>query len=219
METRQRFSHQMADVYQVLLRMGALVEEALYKALTAAKLHDKELADEVINKDYLINECQYQIEDKCTLIIATEQPVASDLRELITLIKIVSDLERIGDHARHLAKIVHSVRESLLLKFLPNIIEMTEHGIQMVHLSLNALVNKDSQQATVVAKMDAHLDHMHEQCFLKIVAVMKESPEQVEEGTSLIFLNRFLERLGDHVTNICEWIVYARTGKHTELND
>jgi len=219
MEIRQKFNDQMAEVYQHILRMGASVEEALRKALLALKTHDAVLAEEVIRNDISIDAYQSRIEDLCTIIIATEQPVATDLRELVTIIKIVSDMERIGDHARHLAKAVTSVREDLTSKVIDQIVEMAERGILMFHTVLSAFSLKDSSKAIEVAKMDGEIDALHKSLFKAIIKIMKDDPELIEEGTTLIYLGRFLERLGDHVTNMCEWIVYARTGRHTELND
>jgi len=217
MEIRQKFNSQMAEVYQHILRMGALVEEALHKALTAVRNHDMELAERVVKDDEAIDNYQNRIEDLCTVIIATEQPVATDLRELVTTIKIVSDLERIGDHARHLAKSVTKVSEPLMARALPLIQEMTSHGISMVHQALTALSSRNTEQAKAVAAMDDDIDRMHKELYALIISIMKEHPDRIEEGTSLIYLNRFLERLGDHVSNICDWIVYARTGTHPEL--
>lgn len=217
MEIRQKFTDQMAEVYQHILRMGALVEEALHKALTAVRNHDGELAKQVIKDDVAIDEYQKRIEDLCTVIIATAQPVATDLRELVTIFKIVSDLERIGDHARHLAKSVTKVSEAVMVRVLPLIQEMTQNGISMVHQALTALSSRDSEKARTIAAMDAEIDRLHRSLYSTIIDIMKEHPDRIEEGTSLIYLNRFLERLGDHVSNICDWIVYARTGVHPEL--
>ena len=217
MEIRQKFNDQMADVYQHILRMGALVEEALHKALTAVRNHDSNLATQVIAEDIAIDDYQKRIEDICTVIIATAQPVATDLRELVTIFKIVSDLERIGDHARHLAKSVTKVSEPVMARVLPQIQEMTERGISMVHQALTALSSRDSDKALSIAAMDSEIDRLHRALYSTILDIMKEHPDRIEDGTSLMYLNRFLERPGDHVGNICDWIVYARTGQHPEL--
>ncbi|WP_052078927.1 phosphate signaling complex protein PhoU [Spirochaeta lutea] len=218
METRIRLNEQMAEVYQTVLKMGTFVEEALRKALNAVSNRNMNLAQQVIEHDIHIDSYQNAIEDMCTKIIATEQPVASDLRELVTLIKVVSDLERIGDHARHLAKSISSISEPILEQVLPKIKVMTEKGISMVHDALTALSTHDADLATTIAAMDDQIDELHTQLYEQIITIMQEDPRYIEEGTTLLFLNRFLERLGDHVTNICEWIVYAKRGTHIELN-
>lgn len=218
MENRAKLSEELGTVYQQVLKMGTFVEEALQKAINALVHRDNALAKAVIDNDLQIDNYQSQIEDICTKIIATEQPVASDLRNLVTVIKIVSDLERIGDHARHLARSLDSVEQDTMDALLPDIEGMTNIGIDMVHKSLTAFSTFDKALAQSVAKLDDQLDHQHKELYTKIIELMKEDPEKIEQGSTLLFLNRFLERLGDHVTNICEWIVYANTGSHTELN-
>ncbi len=218
MEFRSKLNDELNSVYQQVLKMGTFVEEALQKAISALINRDRELAQTVIDNDVLIDNYQSQIEDYCTKIIATEQPVASDLRNLVTVIKIVSDLERIGDHARHLAKSLDSVEQTTMDTLLPEIEKMTKLGIEMVHKSLTAFSTFDGGLAQTVAALDDKLDALHQELYARIIAIMKADPEKVEQGSTLLFLNRFLERLGDHVTNICEWIIYAGSGSHPELN-
>ncbi len=218
MEKRIHYQQQIRGIHQEILRMGVLVEESLRKALTAVKTQNRELAAGVIESDARIDKMQLEIEERCTVAIATEQPVATDLREIMVAIKIASDLERIGDHARHLARAVDRVSPELMNESFPIIESMAELGISMVHDSLDAYVDLDAERARSVASRDEQIDALHHDLYARIIGTMKESPELVDQGTSLVFLNRFLERLGDHVTNICEWIVYARTGKHPELN-
>lgn len=219
METRQKFNEQMREVYQNVLRMGAAVEEALCKSLQAMKDHDLALAEQVIRGDVAIDAWQSRIEDLCIIILATEQPVARDLRELVTIIKIVADLERVGDHARHFAKAVKNVREAVMAKVIDRVAVMAEKDIHMFHTALSAISEKDPAKAREVAMLDSEIDALHKDLFQHILALMKSNPDEIEEATTLLNLNRFLERLGDHVTNICEWIVYARTGEHAVLND
>lgn len=198
--------------------MGSRVEESLQKALTAIKISDRELARNVIDNDSVIDNLQLEIESVCTVLIATEQPVASDLRGIMVAIKIASDLERIGDHARHLARSLEKISPEFFAETLPIIEEMTQKGIAMVHDSLSAYVDQDSERAREVASRDDEIDRLHHRLYEVILRAIRERPARLEEGTTLISLNRFLERLGDHVTNMCEWIVYASTGEHIELN-
>ncbi|AHC14334.1 phosphate signaling complex protein PhoU [Salinispira pacifica] len=218
MDYRLKLNEELTAVYQQVLKMGTLVEESLQKAINALIHRDAELAEQVITNDFQIDTYQSTIEDHCTKIIATEQPVASDLRNLVTVIKIVSDLERIGDHARHLARSLESIDQATMDSLLPDIEKMTKKGIEMVHQSLTAFSRFDSRLARKTAEMDDQLDEQHKLLYNKIISMMKQDPDKVEAGGTLLFLNRFLERLGDHVTNICEWIVYASSGNHSELN-
>ena len=218
MERRQHFQTQLTEMHHRILQMGSRVEESLQKALSAIKTADRELARQVIEGDDQIDALQLEIESLCTVLIATEQPVATDLREVMVAIKIASDLERIGDHARHLARSLERISPEFFAETLPIIDEMTHKGISMVHDSLSAYVDRDTERAQEVAARDDEIDGLHHRLYQLILKSIREAPDRLEEGTTMIFLNRFLERLGDHVTNMCEWIVYASTGEHLELN-
>ncbi len=218
MNVRKHYIEELNTLYQDILKMGTLVEESLRRALTALQNQDKNLAGEVKRGDDLINRMQLELEDRVTTIIATEQPVAGDLRELITALKVVADLERIGDHAVHVAKAVIKLADKPYLKPLNHIGKMTETGIAMVREALTAFMDRDAAKAEAVARMDDEIDSHHRQLIEELLHIMKEHPEHVEQATRLILLSRFLERMGDHVTNICECIVYSTNGRHVELN-
>ena len=215
---RQHFHEQLDQMYQDVLHMGTLVEEALRKALTAISNGDFELAETITRQDGVIDELQFGIDERCAKLIATEQPVATDLREIIVAMKIAGDLERIGDHARHLVRSIDQLRDSVFEPVWPLIREMTGKGIDMVHDSLTAYVDHDATSARAVARRDDEIDALHRRIYTALLEAMERHPDRIAHGTTLAFLNRFLERLGDHVTNMCEWIVYARTGEHVELN-
>ena len=218
METRLPLNKQMGELNQSILRMGALVEEALNKALEALRNEDSNLAAKVVEEDKVIDQLHLEIEDAATQIIALEQPVATDLREIMTVAKIAGDLERIGDHARHIAKAVDRLPSDLIVAALPGIDTMAQMGIGMVHDALSAFVAQDPEAAGAVAARDDLVDDAHRAMYANVIAIMRDKPEWLEHGVSLMFLNRYLERLGDHVTNICEWVVFAKTGVHVELN-
>lgn len=198
--------------------MGTTVEEALQKAIIALSERDEALAREVIDGDARVDRMQVEIEDKGAILLATEQPVASDLREIFTAVKIVSNLERIGDHARHIAKAVMQVSDPKLLATIPRFKTLADIGVAMVHDCLTAFVEKDADKAQEVAARDDQIDEIHASLVSELTDVVRNHPAIVDQGITLLFLARFMERLGDHVTNMCEWIVYARKGKHVELN-
>lgn len=218
MDARLHFTNELNLMYRDVVQMGTLVEEALGKALTAVTNNDHELAEQVQHDDQHIDTLQFALDKRCTEIIATEQPVATDLREILVAMKISTDLERIGDHARHLVRGIDQLTDSAFRETLPRFAEMTEKGIAMVHDSITAYVNHDAEQAREVARRDDEIDRMHRSLYRELLGLIAANPDRVETGTSLVFLNRFLERLGDHVTNMCEWIVYAKSGEHVELN-
>ena len=217
MENRSKLNEELEAIYQQVLKMGSFVEESLQKAITSLINQDRDLARRVIEDDAHIDAYQEQIEVACTKIIALEQPVAGDLRTLVTVIKIVSNLERIGDHARHLARSLSTVDRSTMDYLLHDIEQMTKRGIEMLHQFLTAFSQSDAALAESVAKMDLELDKQHRLLYDKIIGMMKNDPALVEQGSSLLIINRFLERLGDHVIAMCEWIIYADTGSHREL--
>lgn len=207
----------MDQVYQLVMRMGTYVEDALHKTLHALMNRNLTLAHTIIAQDYLIDQCRHDIEDACTKIIATRQPMAFHLRELISLIKASTDLERIGDHAQHMAEILVQVQESTIEQVLPELREMTEFCIKMLHRVLIDLVNQDEVSAESLAAEDRYLDTMNKNLQDQLIHLIQSSPEILEDGMQLIMYSRFLERLGDHITNICEWIIYAKKGTHVSL--
>lgn len=218
MKLRAHLNEELTELHERMLKMGALVEEALRKAVTALATDDGALAQEVIRGDDEIDRLHNELEDYATRVIALEQPVASDLRELITATKLAGELERIGDHARHIARIVNTLPQPVLASALPSIERMARIGIGMVHDSLTAFVDENIEVAQEVANRDDQIDAEHRVLYQKLVDMMKDHPEWIVHGVDLMFLNRFLERLGDHVTNMCEWVVFAKTGVHQELN-
>ena len=210
---------QIDAVQQNILRMGAMVDTALRKTLAALELQDFELAEQVIREDKRIDALQAAIEDQCAAIIATAQPVGADLRQLLVGIKLASSLERTGDHARHLARRARVVTDVLFVDALPLIRRMAEIDVSMLHDSLTAFVERDDRTAREIAARDDKIDALNAQLYTLIMAIMQTHPQTIEKAMELMLVNRFLERLGDHVTNICEWIVFAVRAEHIELNE
>jgi phosphate transport system protein len=217
MAPRKHFLSQLDKMYQDVLRMGALVEEALKKSVTALASQDYDLAEQIIREDKAIDRMQVEIEDHCTELIALQQPVASDLREILTTIRIVDDLERIGDHARHLARAVGDMADETFARIMPSMEDMADRGISMMHDALTAFVDQDAEQAVSVAERDAAVDRLQKSLYEKLIEIVRENPDKAEKAMHLMFMVRFLERLGDHVRSICEWVVYAKRGEHVAL--
>ncbi len=205
-------------LHHELLKMGSLVEEGLRKALISLSNWDEELAEAVIEEDARIDAMQKQIEDQCTYLIAATQPKGAELRDIICCIKTVTDLERIGDHARHIARSLTKVAGTHYSAMLPQIRSLGDRVLGMVHDSLTALIDRDDERAREVAGRDVSIDETHRGLTAETLNIMKTRAEGIEAGQRIILLSRFLERIGDHVTNICEWIVYARTGDHVEFD-
>jgi phosphate transport system protein len=205
-------------IHQEVLKMGTLVEEAIRKSIQALKNRDSALANKVVEDDTAINDIELSIQDKCIILIATEQPVARDLRGLITILKITSQLERMGDHAVHIAKNALKLAGQTYMKQLIDIPRMGECAIHMLHEVLTAFMNNDQQKAIEVAGMDDEIDDLNDQVMRECLTYMMQDPAYIPQATAFLFVSRFLERLGDHVTNISEWICYNITAEHKELN-
>jgi phosphate transport system protein len=218
MGTRQAFEEGLDAVNKEILRMGVMVEEALRRAVESLVNKDGELARAVVAGDAAINQMEQEIEDRCIVLIAREQPVATDLRRLVTLLKVVTQLERMGDHALHVAKGTLRLLPETYMKPLIDIPRMAELAIGMIRDVLTALLNLDAALAREVAQRDRLVDDLHDQVMREVFTYMMENSRFISQSISLLFISRFIERVGDHVTNICEWVVYSATGEHVELN-
>ncbi len=217
-KARHHFSASVDSLNNEVLKMGTLVEEKFRDAMQALKEHDIELAESTIEADKDINQMELDIQDKLTVLIATEQPVANDLRHIITSLKVVSQLERMGDHAVHIAKAAKQMEGQEYMKPLIDLPKMSSIGIQMLHETLNAFVEKDEQKAREISEMDDEIDELRDQVWRELITYMMEDTKFIRQATTFLFITRWLERFGDHVTNIGEWIVYDATGQHVELN-
>jgi phosphate transport system protein len=216
---RIQFNEELNRLHHDILAMGSRVEEDLRKALLALKTGDLELVKEVKASDELVNALQMKIEDQAAMLIATQQPVAKDLRELVTIFKVTDNLERIGDHSVHLAKAAKRLSGSPYPRSLERLEKMASVGIGMVHDGVEAYLNHDEALARNVAARDDEIDAEHRAFVREVLAYLAENPDKAEQATKLIATSSFLERLGDHVTNMCEAVVFMVTGAHTELND
>ncbi len=215
---RHRFSEAINHLNKDILKMGMLVEEAMQNAMHALKEKDYELAKKTIEEDTKINQLELEIQDKLTILIATEQPVARDLRHIVTSLKVVTQLERMGDHAVHIAKSAFRLKNEEYIKPLIDLPKMSEIGVQMLNEVLTAFVECDDTRARQIAEMDDQIDNLNDQVWRELITYMMEDTSLIRQATSLLFVCRWLERFGDHITNISEWIVYDATGTHTELN-
>lgn len=216
--SRLHFSNTMTELNEQILKMGVYVEEAIKKAVESLKMQNPEIADEVIKEDERINEMEIELFDRVSIILATEQPVATDLRHLTGAIRIITDLERAGDYAVHIAKGAKRLSEETYITPLQQIPAAADTARQMLKDALTAFVNYDVELAREVAARDDILDKLHKKLLKKMLKYMnKDNEADIEQATNLIFLARFLERLGDHITNVCEWVVYSKTGEHVEL--
>lgn len=217
--TRQSFEEQLDTLHRKLMSMGTLVEEAIHKAIKSLVERDEKLAEDVIESDKLINALEQEIEEGCFRMIALQQPVGGDLRRLGTMLKLVTDLERMGDHAVSIAKTTRRLQSETYIKPLIDIPIMADHVKAMVRDSLNAYISRNQEDAGKIAKQDDIVDKLFSKIFRDMIEVMGKNPDSISQGTHLLLVAQYLERIADHVTNICEWIIYMNTGKMTDLNN
>jgi phosphate transport system protein len=201
-----------------VLRMGALVEEAIRGAAAALVAHDAALALSVIKGDARINDAQRGVSRLISVTIATQQPVARDLRYLLTLDHVTYELERIGDHASSVAKQVIKLAPEPPLRKDVHLPEMAERAAVLVHGVLRALVDVDPVAARAIAVEDDEIDRLYHLTFDEVVELMRQDPANVERGTRIVIASHYLERIGDRATNIAEDIVYLVTGDVEDLN-
>ena len=216
---RTQFEEDLLNLHNQFYEMGMMVSSAVHKSVRSYIDHDKKLAQEVIDHDIEINDMEVRLEKKSFEMIALQQPVTTDLRTIITIMKASSDLERMGDHAVSVAK------STIRLKGLPRILEvekeineMSNYVKKMVDNVLVAYVKTDEKDARMIAKMDERVNDYFQKIYDMTTNTMEKESDTIISGTDYLHVAVYLERVGDYVTNICEWIVYLATGKITELN-
>ncbi|MHB1392647.1 MAG: phosphate signaling complex protein PhoU [Clostridia bacterium] len=217
--TRNYFDNELQELQVLLLKMSSMVEETLNNTIKALKIQDVELAQKVIDNDDLIDNMEYEVEDKCLKLIALQSPLAKDLRIIATALKIITDLERIADYAVDISKITIKLANEKYIKELIDIPRMAEIAARMVKGSIDAYVHLDTEKAREVAKWDDEVDALYRQIYRELIFIMIEDTKTIHQATYFLMISRYLERIGDHVTNICERIIYSVTSEHVDLND
>ena len=204
-----------------LLSMASLVEKQIYESMVSLKNYDVEKAEKVIKDDDKVDEMQKTIEEQCIKYIASEQPLATDLRRIFTASKIVTDLERMADHAVDICKItkrlggnVKSFKESS-----DELWEMDKKVRDMIKAAIDAYINEDEELAYRICEKDDEIDAFYKSLFTTLINALKVDENLIHKGTQLLFVIKYLERIGDHVTNICEWTIFSKTGVYVDLNE
>lgn len=217
--TRKGFDYELRELHNDLLRMGSIVEKQIYLCIEALVKQDSVLADQIITNDDLVDDLQREIEDKCIKLIATEQPLATDLRTIFTTTKIVTDLERMADHAVDIAKIAIRLKNEKYIKELIDIPKMAHIVQEMIKESLDAYIDGDVDKAYIVCKKDDEVDAIYKNVLNEMIPLMVKDQTVINQATQFLFICKFLERVADHVTNICEWTIYLITGEQKDLNE
>jgi len=217
-KTRAMLDRELADINERILRVGGLVDSAIERSMQALAQHDVDLAHQVIAEDAAVNALRLEIEEGCLALIARQQPAAGDLRAVLAAFSIVTDLERMGDHAAGIARIVLHMGDEPLLKPLIDLPRMAEDCRQMLRNSLQAYVQRDAEKARTIVAADDAVDALYTQIFREVLSFMVEDPRTTSRGLYLLFAAHNLERIADRVTNIVERILFMTSGEMRELN-
>ncbi len=216
--TRTAFERQLLTVQEDMLVMAGMVEAAIERGVEALKTRNVNLAQQIIEDDLKINRKRYETEDKCLELIATQQPLASDLRTIVSVLHITVDLERMGDHAEGIAKIALMLADEPPLKPYIDIPRMAQVATEMLMGSLEAFKDRDPARARAICDQDDEVDALYEQVYRELLTFMINDPRTIQRATYLIWTAHNLERIADRVTNICERVIYLVEGHIEELN-
>jgi len=211
--TRESYDLHLRELQDELLVLGSMVEKAVARSITSLKDRDLDLARQVITDDTQVDNKCLEIEEKCVQLIVTQAPVASDLRLIVSIIHLLTELERIGDHAEGVARIAVMIGDEPPLKPLIDIPRMADKARDMLTRSLDAFVRRDADEALRVNAEDDDVDALYDQVYRELLTFMLEDPKTITRATRLIWVAHNLERCADRATNICERTVYMVTGK------
>lgn len=213
MTTRVMFAQEMAELNSELIEMGEMVEEAIKDSFHALKTHDAALAKQVVEGDNYVDEMERKIESRCLSLMLRQQPVARDLRHISTALKVVTDLERIGDHAADIAELALRLDNADACSALAHLPAMVESVKTMVHDAIHAFIDRDTELAKEIWKRDDIIDAFFDKVKLEVVELLKRDSERSDMAVDLLMLAKYLERIGDHAVNVCEWTEFSDTGE------
>ena len=217
--TRNLLDKRMKLLTSELAEMGSLVEKQIYNSIEAFKNKDMKLVKQVMENDDKVDELNRRIEEQCLKFMAMESPVATDLRKVFTTSKIVTDLERMADYAVDICKITKRVESDVLGEECEPIWQMIDILRKMINKSIEAFVAGDIDAAYEICKMDDQVDTIYRGLFNDMLKKMAKDESIINKGAQILFASKYLERVGDHVTNICEWIIFSAKGDDVDLNE
>ena len=215
---RSNFHKELERLQDDVLVLGGMVERAILRAVNALRERDTAAAYVIESEDVLINRKRFDIEEATLLLMATQQPMASDLRRLAAIVHIVTDLERMGDYAAGIARICVQIGDEPLIKPLIDIPRMAEVTASMLRRALDALIERDVAAAEQIAHQDDEVDALYQQVYRELLMLMLANPRCIDQATHLLWVAHNLERVGDRVQNICERVVFVVTGKMHEFS-
>lgn len=216
---RNRFDEQLFKLNNELIQMGSMIEKAIENAVKALVTQDIELAKKIIVSDEDIDRQERAIEGMCLKLLLQQQPVAKDLRQISSALKMITDMERIGDHAADISEITMTMlnKKEAYIKNLEHIQSMAKETSAMLIGSVDAFVEKNMDKANDVIKQDDVVDQLFITVQKELVQLIRKDPDCGEQATDLLMIAKYFERIGDHATNISEWVIFSLTGSHEEV--
>ncbi len=215
---RTEFDNALASLQDELLELGSMVEQAVVRAVDALKRRDLALSQQIVDEDDIIDRKRFELEERCVEIIATQQPLAGDLRILIAVLHIAVELERMGDYGEGIAKISLMMGDQPTIKPLIDIPRMADMATAMLRRSLDALVNRDVDLALQICNDDDEIDALYDQVYRELLVFMIQDPKTIQRATYLLWIAHDLERVADRATNIAERVIFLVTGRLMEIN-
>lgn len=215
---RKTFEHEIQHLKDEIILLGSMVEQSLLGAVDALKKRDVEASKRIVEQDSKINEKRFQLENEVMIIIATQQPMAHDLRVLASILEVISELERMGDYAKGIGVINVRMGNEPLLKPLVDVPRMAEIGTSMLHRALAAFINEDAEAARAIPKEDDQVDDLYNQIYRELMTFIMADPKNIERANWLLWVAHNLERFADRVTNICERTIFIVTGELIEFS-
>ena len=219
MNVRHTYERELNELHHEMLKMGTLVEQTIEHAINAFIDNDIEMAKKIAAEDDLIDYFEKKIEHHCVILIARQQPLAKDLRAISSIMKMITDLERIGDHASDISNIVIKMDGANYRSNLCEIPEMAKIAKEMITGALDAYMKQDIELAKRVYFMDERVDSIYDRVVKKQILTMNSDPMMIEECVSMIQIAKYFEKIADHATNLCEWVYYMVKGVHVSLSD
>lgn len=212
MTTRVNYEHELDLLNHDIKEMGRMVETSIEQCFVAFEDQDFEKAEDIIKGDRTINDLERSIEARCLSIILRQQPVAGDLRVVSSALKVVTDLERIGDHASDIAELNLRIKGEHVYHVVRHIPSMAAAAREMVRSSIEAFINQDLETAKKIEKQDDVVDELFDKVKNDVVDLLKHSNEHIDQCIDLLMVAKYLERIGDHAVNVCEWTEFSKTG-------
>lgn len=215
---RNRFDRQLSTLNDELIEMGSMIEKSIETAIKALVNQDVDLARHAIEADEEIDRQERIIEDLCLKLLLQQQPVAKDLRLISSALKMITDMERIGDHASDISEITIALADQPYIKKLEHIQQMAKETMIMLVGSIEAFVDKDLEKANEVIKRDDIVDDLFDNVKKELIQMIHENADKGEQAADLLMVAKYMERIGDHATNISEWVIFSITGEHKSMN-